>query len=100
MYDDPSLKKEIEMEGDTAKKGDNIRIALNLSYELKMGRFSYVFQPGFYLRNSYKKPGTISNKISLRYQWNHHWLTGITIKAHWLAIADFIEWGVGYRFNY
>lgn len=99
-YLDPSLKKEIEMEGDTAKNGDNIRIALNFSYELKMGRFSYIFQPGFYLKNSYTKPGTISNKIGLRYQLNRRWLTGITIKAHWLAIADFIEWGIGYRLNY
>jgi len=99
-YFDPSLKKEIEMEGDTAKSSSNIRIALNLSYELKMGRFSYVFQPGIYLKNAYAKPGSITNRIGLRYQVTHHWLTGITIKAHWFAIADFIEFGVGYRWHY
>jgi hypothetical protein len=99
-YYDPSLKKEIELEGDTAGVGDNIRISLNLSYELKMGRFSYVFQPGFYLKNSYTKPGTINNRIGLRYQLGHHLLAGVTIKAHWFAIADFIEWGIGYRWNY
>jgi hypothetical protein len=98
-YYDPSLKKEIELEGDTAKNGDNIRLALNFSYELKMGRFSYVFQPGFYLKNAYKEAGAVSNKVSLRYQVNPRWLAAITIKAHYPAIADFIEWGVGYRWN-
>ena len=47
FYYDPSLKKEIEMEGDTAKNSDDIRIALNFSYELKMGRFPTFFNPGF-----------------------------------------------------
>ena len=99
-YYDPSLKMELEMEGDTVKTSDNIRIALNLSYELKMGRFSCVFQPGVYLKNAYTKPGSISNRIGLRYQVNHRWLAGVTIKAHWFAIADYVEFGVGYRWHY
>ena len=99
-YYDPSLKKEIELDGYTAKSGDNFRMALNLSYELKMGRFSTLFQPGIYLRNAYTKPGAISNKIGLRYQLNRHWLTSVSIKAHWFAIADFIEFGIGYRWHY
>jgi len=99
-YYDPSLKKEIEMAGDTAKNGDNIRMALNISYELKMGRFSSVFQPGIYVKNAYTKPGNICNRIGIRYQLNRQWLAGITIKAHWFAIADFIEFGIGYRWHY
>ncbi|HEY4787674.1 MAG TPA: acyloxyacyl hydrolase, partial [Bacteroidales bacterium] len=100
VYNDPSLKKEIELDGDTARKGDDLRITLNASYELKMGRFSTLFQPGIYLKNGYTKPGMISNKIGLRYQLNRHWLTSVAIKAHWFAIADFIEFGVGYRWHY
>jgi hypothetical protein len=99
-YYDPSLNKEIELDGDTAKTTDNIRIALNFSYELKMGRFSYVFQPGFYLKNPYTKPGIITNRIGLRYQVNRKWFASVAIKAHWFAIADFIEFGVGYRWHY
>ncbi len=100
FYYDPSLKKEIWMD-DTiqAKFIDNVRVALNLSYELKMGRISYVFQPGFYLKNLYKKSGVISNRLSVRYQLTHRFYASFTIKAHWFAIADFFEWGIGYRWK-
>jgi len=97
-YYDPSLKKESELAGDTASNSDYLRLALNLSYELKMGRLSYIFQPGIYVKNPFAKSRIMSNRIGVRYQFGQHWLAGITIKAHWLAIADFIEWGVGYRF--
>ena len=76
-----------------------IRISINLSYELKMGRISYVFQPGFYLKNAYVKTGMISNRIGLRYQINDRLLAAVTIKAHWISVADFIEWGIGYRWK-
>jgi hypothetical protein len=99
LYYDPSLKQKIELSGDTAKIEDNIRISLNLSYELKMGKLSYVFQPGFYLKNSYPINGVISNRLGFRYQFNSHLVACITIKAHWLAIADFIEWGIGYQWR-
>ena len=96
-YYDPSIKKELALDTITASGSDLIRVSLNISYELKMGRVSYVIQPGFYLKNSYKVPGVISNRIAFRYQLNRHWLAGITIKAHWVAIADYIEWGLGYK---
>lgn len=101
FYYDPSLVKEISMDNDTATTTpyNNIRVALNLSYELKMGRISYVFQPGVYLKNSFKKPGTISNRLSVRYQLTDHFTAAFTIKAHWFAVADFFEWGLGYKWN-
>jgi hypothetical protein len=100
FYYDPSLKKEIWIDDTiTSKFKDNIRVALNLSYELKMGRISYVFQPGVYLKNSYKKPGGISNRLSVRYQLSNKLSASFTIKAHWFAVADFFEWGIGYRWK-
>jgi len=96
-YYDSSLKKELELDSTKASKGDLIRVSLNLSYELKMGKVSYIVQPGIYLKNAYTIPGSISNRIGVRYQINRHLLAAITIKAHWVAIADFIEWGVGYK---
>ena len=96
-YYDPSLKKELSLDSIKASKSDLIRVALNISYELKMGKVSYVIQPGIYLKNSYTTPGIFCNRIGIRYQINRHLLAGITIKAHWVAIADFIEWGIGYK---
>jgi len=100
VYHDPSLTKELAL-NDTINAGysDKIRITFNLVYELKMGKVSYVFQPGIYLKNSFKKNGSISNRIAVRYQINENWNAGLTIKAHWFAIADFFEWGIGYNWE-
>lgn len=100
IYHDPSLIKELTM-NDTidTRFSDRIRVAINLSYELKMGRVSYVFQPGVYLKNPYKNSGNIVNKLSVRYQVTPKLNAGLTIKAHWFAIADFFEWGIGYRWK-
>jgi len=100
FYYDPSIRKQIESENDTASRSDLFRVSWNLSYELRMGKLSYVIQPGIYLKNAYSKSGKISNRLGLRYQISPQLVAGITIKAHWTAIADFIEWGIGYRLKY
>jgi hypothetical protein len=100
FYYDPSIRKEISLDSnDTVKAStsDLIRITLNLSYELKMGSISFIIQPGIYLKNAYTKPGHISNRIGVRYQVNDRLSAGVTIKANWVAVADYIEWGIGYR---
>lgn len=101
FYYDPSIKAQ-SGNNDTVRIStmDQLRITLNLSYELKMGRVSFVFQPGMYLKNAYKQDGAISNRLAIRYRLNRHLITGVTIKAHWFAIADFIEWGVGYKWGF
>ena len=103
-YVDKSLHKELEMEAQNTESArpdlqtsDFIRLALNLSYELRMGKVAYLIQPGIYLKNVYKKPGIISNRIGLRYYVNSRWTASVMVKAHWMAIADVVEWGVGYR---
>jgi hypothetical protein len=103
-YVDKSLHKELS--GEEAYNGttqpdlrasDYVRLALNLSYELRTGKVSYLIQPGFYLKNAYKNPGIITNRIGLRYYFNTKWAASVMVKAHWMAIADVVEWGVGYR---
>lgn len=101
FYIDKSLPYEIENDfeipGRKAKPMDNLRIAFNFSYEMKMGRLSYLIQPGIYLKNSFKHPGLITNKIGLRYAVLDHWVISTAVKAHWTAIADVVEWGIGYK---
>lgn len=101
FYVDKSLRNALENDfenpGATSKPADNLRIAFNLSYEMRMGNLAYLIQPGIYLKNAYKQPGTISNKMGLRYYVNSHWAASVMVKAHWLAIADVVEWGIGYK---
>jgi hypothetical protein len=100
VYHDPSIKREIEL-SDSSHVGfsDKVQVTFNLVYELKMGRVSYVFQPGFYLKNSYTANGSIVNKLAIRYELNKNLTAGVTIKAHWFAIADLFEWGIAYRWR-
>jgi hypothetical protein len=101
-YYDYSLKNELETENSsyTYKNTDPVRIALNLSYEMRMGNLSYLFQPGIYIKNAYKHTGNITNRIGLRYYFPKRFTASLMVKAHWVAIADVIEWGIGYKFNH
>lgn len=100
IYHDPSIKREIELsDSSKVKFSDKIQLTFNLVYELKMGRISYVFQPGFYLKNAYTANGSVINKLALRYQLNKNLTAGVTIKAHWFAIADLFEWSFAYRWK-
>ncbi len=76
---------------------NNLNITLNGNYALKMGRVYFIFQPGFYLLNKVKPYGIITNKVALRFQATPKLFASITIKAHWLAKADFIEFGIRYN---
>jgi hypothetical protein len=99
-YFDRSIKKGFENQyvpDSSFKTSDYYSIALNPSYEMCMGRLSFLFQPGIYLKYSFKEFGLITNRIGLRYYFRNGLLAGISIKAHWLAKADFIEWSMGYR---
>lgn len=100
LYYDPSLVKELELTDSIRRDNShNIRLSLNIAYELKMGRISYVFQPGFYIINPFEKTGIINNKLAVRYQISNNLVAGVAIKAHWFAIADFFEWSIGYRWK-
>lgn len=101
-YYDRSIKKEFEIPitpDTTFKSSDYYSIALNPSYEMKMGQLAFLFQPGIYLKYSVKDYGLITNRIGLRYYFKKQWIVGVSIKAHWLAKADFIEWCIGYKWK-
>lgn len=97
-YWDTSIKDEFKMEDDGSyRKTDNLCIAINPSYALQMGKVYFTFQPGFYLKNSFKPYGLWTNKVGLRYQLTQNIFASIAVKAHWLAKADFVEFGVRYN---
>lgn len=101
-YLDRSIKKEFEDQitpDSSFKSSDYYSIALNPSYEMCMGKLSFLFQPGIYLKQSFKDYGLMTNRVGLRYYFRNNLLIGVTIKAHWLAQADFIEWSIGYKWN-
>lgn len=101
-YLDKSIKKEFEIQlypDSTVNSSVYQSLALNTSYELRAGRLAFILQPGIYIKYSFKPYGIITNKMGLRYYFKYNLVGSMSIKSHWVAKADFIEWGLGYRFN-
>jgi hypothetical protein len=78
---------------------DKLRIAVNASYEMRLGNLSFAFQPGIYLKNKLKPDHNICNRLGLRYYSKCGLVTALTVNAYWTAKADVLEWGIGYRFK-
>lgn len=99
-YHDNSITKESELFGDSsAITKTNFRVSAHLSAEISMGKLSFVLQPGIYLINPYHNTKFMNNQIGCRYALSSRILASVMIKAHWIAIADFLEWGFCYRWH-
>lgn len=98
---DPSIVEKIHLvKADSVVTGnDQLRVAINASYEIRMGNLSFVFQPGIYLKNKIDVANNICNRLGMRYYTNWGLVAALTLNAHWAAKADVVEWGIGYRFK-
>ncbi len=79
-----------------------IRASIYSSYELVMGPFSMVFQPALYLYQK-KTPNALPvfyQRIGLKYTLAHHVTFGFTLRAYRFQVSEFIEWNLGYQFNW
>lgn len=79
-----------------------LRLSIYPSYELVMGPYTLIVQPGFYF---FRKP--FINQVPLTYQrigLNYHFgnniIAGISLRAYNFHVSDFIEWNLGYQLNW
>lgn len=98
-YWDDSMEKEFEMDNneESFKRSDHINVTVNPLYALVLGKILITFQPGLYIKCSYGPYGFWSNKIGIRYSITPKLQAGMAIKAHWVAQADFVEFGIKYN---
>ncbi len=78
-----------------------VRISIFPSYELVMGPFSLLFQPGFYLYRK-KAPDQVPEfyqRIGFKYTLAHRVTFGVSLRAYRFQVSEFIEWSVGYQLN-
>ncbi len=73
--------------------------ALHLSLQLNRGPLAFILHPGVYIYNEAKDRTFMTNRLGLKYSFANNLTLQFAIKSHWLAIADYIEWGIGYEFN-
>lgn len=64
---------------------------------LSLYKTQIYFGIGVYALNLINPAGWVYDRIGLRYNTNEHWNLSVGIKAH-IGIADYLEWGIGYRF--
>lgn len=99
LFYNSSLEQLISAEkNEPTSNSDNIRAGLAFIYSLDVGRVSYMIQMGGYLRTAFKEDGFVYHRITSRYYINENMFVNLGLKSHW-AVADFIEFGVGYKFN-
>lgn len=75
-----------------------IQSAIHLVLELEKKPVAIILNPGFYI---YKPTGDIpdfTGRLGARYSLRNNLTLMFAVKHHWFALADYFEWGIGYRF--
>jgi hypothetical protein len=98
IFYDSSITTEQEDKRVKKEFDKTISIGIHATYELCMGKVRFSFQQGIYVFDKYKEKGLLYNRLAIRYPVNKYLITKIALKSHY-AKADYIEWGIGYRFN-
>lgn len=76
----------------------NVRFGLHGAYELSLAKLALQLQVGTYLYSAYKDNGNIYSKLNSRYFLTDKLYLNLSLKTHY-AVADFIEYGIGYKFK-
>jgi hypothetical protein len=98
FYDDSNNEKLRRLGIEPKPISSASRIGIAGTYEVIMSDFSILLQMGGYVKSQLKKDGFIYHRIGMRYMVSQHIYACINLKTHF-AKADFLEWGIGYRFK-
>ncbi|HBF89435.1 MAG TPA: hypothetical protein DDX39_12405 [Bacteroidales bacterium] len=98
FFYDNSLKMRIESQENNFNPIDSYRAGIHVGYDLKISRLSIILQIGGYCFSNFNEDGWMYDRLGLRYELNKNISVHVMLKSH-LEVADFVEWGVGYRFG-
>ena len=106
MYDE-WLGSEIVQVGENAFRsilgsfGDRLMVNLFAAHELCIDRLSLYAQLSYYVwQATPAKPSRFNQRIGIKYHLPNNIFASISVLAHDFTLADYIEWGVGYRFQF
>lgn len=80
------------------KQSDLVQLGVHGGLYARYGRLQVHGHIGTYLLAEFYKYARVYTRIGCRYAITGQLLVGVSLKAHY-AIADYIEWGIGYRIN-
>ena len=76
-----------------------LQIGAFVGYNIPLDKFRFVVGMGAYLKDRYNPDAFFYHRVGMRYQCRNGLLLNLVLKSHW-AKADYIEYGIGYTFNY
>jgi hypothetical protein len=83
--------------GGTYNRSDLYQLGMHAGFYSRYSKLTIVMQLGTYLYADYYKYSRIYSRIGIRYEVWRNILVNFSLKSH-RATADFLEWGIGYRF--
>jgi hypothetical protein len=97
LFYDQSLGPNVaEKEGESYTQKDLLQFGMHLGVYAHYGRIRITGHIGTYLVAKYYKYAKVYTRIGMRYSVSNRVFLNIALKAHY-AIADYVEWGIGYR---
>jgi hypothetical protein len=98
LFYDPSLgPNKVAEEGGSYTSADLFQLGMHGAVYSRYSRLNIMLQVGAYVHANYYKYARVYSRVGIRYEIAPHILLSLSLKSHY-AIADYIEWGVGYRF--
>jgi hypothetical protein len=77
---------------------DMTYFGVHISHILYFSRLALVIEPGIYVSNNVEDKDDIYLRVGGRYDITKRFYAQAALKTRNGAVADFIEWGLGYRF--
>ncbi|MNK02297.1 hypothetical protein D3C87_201180 [compost metagenome] len=78
---------------------DILQVGAFVGYNIPLDKFRFVIGMGGYVKDRYNPDALFYHRVGMRYQCQNGLLFNLILKSHW-AKADYIEYGIGYTFNY
>jgi hypothetical protein len=76
---------------------DYIFPGIFISFDIVLGRFSFVIHQGWHPQIPVSTYPSIYNRWALKYQFTKHFAFRVALKSN-LGTAQFVEYGFGYTF--
>jgi len=83
----------------TKSQWDILQLGVYIGYLMPLDQLHFAIGMGVYVKDKYQPDDAVYHRIGLRYYFDNGINTQVLLKSHW-ARADYVEWGIGYTFNY
>lgn len=98
LFYDSSLRTRMEAtEGSSQPVSTNLRPGIHTGIQVLVGKLGLLFNLGYYPYTRFKEDGAYFHRIGFRYYFPKL-IAVMNLKTHY-ARADFVEWGLGWRFG-